>query len=1166
MVGLQENSYLLRLSRALLAYFLSFLLIFQPFVSYADGGIVVDGAAPASQRAGLDAAQNGVPVVNITAPSAGGVSRNSFTDFNVDSRGVIMNNSLVVGVSQLGGALPGNANFTGGRTASIILNEVTSTNRSNISGATEIFGDRAQYVLVNPNGITCSGCGFINTPRVTLSTGAADVSGGNLNGFNVTGGDVRFEGLDVNATGLDSFDIISRTASFAASVYAGSELNVITGSNHVDYNTKAATPIAGSGAAPQVGVDSSALGGMYAGKINLVATEAGVGVNTQGTLGASSGDIKITADGRIEFKDANAKGKIKVTSNSASVKHSGNSYSEGNTEITAAGAVELADGFTASKGDVKINSAILDENSAASLMAGVDAIVSGADVTFNDNGIGALNITTSGIVNNAGLLTGASITANSGSFNNTGLVQSVGDITIISGSIANNNNYVLDSNGNIAGGINSRGKLTLTSTSGNIDNTDGAVTSTGLFTITSSGSLINNSLISGSGAISINAANVDNSDSYFTDINGYLIGGIIAGGSLGITTSGVVNNTSGAISANSLNISSTGSLTNDSGLISSATAINSTSVGVSNNSGAIYANNAVNINAGNGNFSNTSGVINTAGNIDINHAAAFSNTGLISGSGVGVSAYSIDNSNSYNTNSSGVLTTGILSNGDVTLTASNGAILNNSGAVFGHNLALTSTGQLNNTAGLLQATNTANITAFGINNSSTFVKNSSGTLVKGIITASDLTIAAGSGDIDNTSGAIKSSGKITATNTAALTNTGLIQSTGDTNITSASLANSNNLHTESNGNLDKGILSGGKLDINTSGDAANSGALYSDGKLTVTSGGNVVSTGLVAAGDDIGVTAAVVSNSGSIITDYNIALKANTGNLSNAGGYISGNNIGITANNGNFDNSGGLSQSAGTTTINSKGLINDNTYVFDSSNNLAAGIISGGDLTATTGTGGFSNSNGAIYSQGAATITSSGNFNNTGLVKSINDLSVTAANIDNSNSVGLISNQDITLSASAGTIKNIAGYIAARNITATSTGKFDNTGGTLRSTINARINANGIDNSDTYITDNSGNIISGIIAGGTITLLANTGDIISSNGAIIGSGNIILTADGKIQNSGLIQGSHDITANAGNIDNSDSYFTDNNGTLIGGILAGGNANLTANNGDIIMVI
>ena len=120
-------------------------------MSYALDGIAVDTSSSGS-RANLDSAQNGVPIVNIVNPNSSGLSHNKFIDFNVDKSGVIINNSRTLGVSKLGGAINGNANLSS--EARLILNEVTSSNRSALNGATEIFGGKAEYILANPSGIT----------------------------------------------------------------------------------------------------------------------------------------------------------------------------------------------------------------------------------------------------------------------------------------------------------------------------------------------------------------------------------------------------------------------------------------------------------------------------------------------------------------------------------------------------------------------------------------------------------------------------------------------------------------------------------------------------------------------------------------------------------------------------------------------------------------------------------------------------------------------------------------------------------------------------------------------------------------------------------------------------------------------------------------------------
>ena len=218
--------------KPLLTYILSFTLIFNPiFISshyaYAiptqnglndghidnmqthlettAGDIRIDG----STNTGLDRAQNNVPIVNIATPSNAGVSKNNFTDFNVGNEGAIMNNSNVIATSKLGGALYANPNLDPTKDeARIILNEVTSTNRSKLYGATEIHGYNAEYILANPNGITCKGCGFINTPRASLITGTSNMNNGDIEGFDISShGDIVINGNNNNLqTGLNVWD------------------------------------------------------------------------------------------------------------------------------------------------------------------------------------------------------------------------------------------------------------------------------------------------------------------------------------------------------------------------------------------------------------------------------------------------------------------------------------------------------------------------------------------------------------------------------------------------------------------------------------------------------------------------------------------------------------------------------------------------------------------------------------------------------------------------------------------------------------------------------------------------------------------------------------------------------------------------------------------------
>ncbi|MEC7939438.1 MAG: filamentous hemagglutinin N-terminal domain-containing protein, partial [Pseudomonadota bacterium] len=289
-----------------LTYTLCGVLTIQPALA----NVVIDGSSANTSKT---QAGNGVEVINIATPNGQGLSHNQYQQFNVDPEGLILNNSTAqISQSQLGGLLQNNPNLNG-KAADVILNEVTGANRSQLEGYTEVFGQQANVILANPYGITCDGCGFMNTPRVTLSTGAPELNNGQLTGFDVSKGSVTIEGLGLDATHQTYFDIISRTAEINANIHAN-DLSVITGNNKVSYlsnqvTEKASTP----SSKPALAIDSSSIGGMYAGRISLVATEDGVGVNL-GNLVSNAGDIVLTADGKVQLASAQSAQSIDITS------------------------------------------------------------------------------------------------------------------------------------------------------------------------------------------------------------------------------------------------------------------------------------------------------------------------------------------------------------------------------------------------------------------------------------------------------------------------------------------------------------------------------------------------------------------------------------------------------------------------------------------------------------------------------------------------------------------------------------------------------------------------------------------------------------------------------------------------------------------------------------
>lgn len=176
--------------------------------------------AAANANTGVTAAGNGVPLVNIATPNGNGLSHNQFTDYNVGQQGLILNNATGKTQStQLGGIILGNANLQG-QAANLILNEVTGGSPSQLRGYTEVAGQQAHVVVANPNGITCDGCGFINTPRATLSTGKPIIEGGRLDRLQVDGGAISIEGQGLNASNIDQFDLITRSARLNAELHA----------------------------------------------------------------------------------------------------------------------------------------------------------------------------------------------------------------------------------------------------------------------------------------------------------------------------------------------------------------------------------------------------------------------------------------------------------------------------------------------------------------------------------------------------------------------------------------------------------------------------------------------------------------------------------------------------------------------------------------------------------------------------------------------------------------------------------------------------------------------------------------------------------------------------------------------------------------------------------
>lgn len=263
--------------------------------------IVADPSAPGRQRPTVLSAGNGVALVNIQTPSAAGVSRNSYRQFDVGAPGAILNNSRGEAQTQLGGWVAGNPWLaTGG--ARIILNEVNSSDPSWLKGPIEVAGQRAEVVIANPSGIQVDGAAFINASGVTLTTGTPVFNGGALDAYLVQRGQVSVEGAGLDTRGADATTILARATQLNAALWA-QRLRLVSGANTIDAASQLPTGSAPpTGEAPAFALDVAAVGGMYAGQIQLIGTEAGLGVNNQGVISAESGPLELRADGWLVNK------------------------------------------------------------------------------------------------------------------------------------------------------------------------------------------------------------------------------------------------------------------------------------------------------------------------------------------------------------------------------------------------------------------------------------------------------------------------------------------------------------------------------------------------------------------------------------------------------------------------------------------------------------------------------------------------------------------------------------------------------------------------------------------------------------------------------------------------------------------------------------------------
>ncbi|MHB1117843.1 hemagglutinin repeat-containing protein [Sideroxydans sp.] len=876
----------------------------------------------------------------------------------------------------------------------MILNEVTSTNRSQLNGYTEVAGQRAEVIIANPNGITCNGCGFINTSRGVLTTGTPVMgAGGSLDAYRVTGGDIQIGASGLNGSNLDQLDLISRSLKVNGEIWANN-LNAITGLNQVNHTDLGVQLITGDANKPTVGIDVALLGGMYANKIHLVGTEAGVGVSSAGALAAQAGDFSLDTQGQITLTGkTTSSGNLSLNS-AAGISNTGTLDSRQNVQITAAGAIANSGALTA-QNNLTLNAATL--NSSGTLGAGING---------NGNASQPGNITIS--TQNQATATGTNIAG---------------------GQIAINGSAI-----NLGGSFTSAQQdINLTAGAGNIDLNNAQTQSlAGNVNLTANGTISNdNGLLLGT---QVTATGTQLSNQY----------GQI--GTQRIVMSGnLLDNSNGLIQANQLDFT-LGNLTNRNGGIRQTGSQPLTAIIIGNaldNTGGwiqsdsddftLGANTLTNDNAGQivhtgqgtlivnatGALSNTGGLISSQGNASIGAGSLNNQGGVISVTGNGdiISQSTLDNSAS-----------GYIGATALTLTASNGAVNNTGGmieAVTGLTLdaqSLTNSGgaikvlsvaDAQNTPTLLKITATQDIINNALNGVSGFI-------------GSNGELAISSAALNNNGGKLYSNKNLVLTTSAALSNqSGFIQTDSDLSVTATGALNNQSGTLEANGASSLFSLTAASIDNTFGGRIANSGT----GLTTINGGSRIDNEGTLGGRGDLTLSAGLLNNTTSnawIQSGGTLNLNV-SGTLNNDAGAIyaaQALQLNQTSANVNNTNGGEISSSGNSTinvaTVNNAGgnILAGNSLSLTANSYTGAGLVAAGNSNTITLQGDFTYGSGNVFaSDGDMAIAVTGTLTNTVVMQALGTLTIKAANINNQ-AAGHFNSNRTDLQATNGAITN----------------------------------------------------------------------------------------------------------------------------------------------------
>ncbi|HCX6164044.1 TPA: hemagglutinin repeat-containing protein [Escherichia coli] len=1118
--------------------------------SVSAAGIVADHGAPGHQQPTITQTASGIPQVNIQTPSAGGVSHNTYSQFDVGNQGVILNNAHNNVQTQLGGMVAGNPWLAKGE-ARIILNEVNSRNPSQLNGFVEVAGKKAQVVIANPSGISCDGCGFINANRATLTTGQPQMKNGSLTGFSVERGEIQVTGKGMDASRTDYTDIIARSVKINAGIWA-QDLKVTTGRNNVDIaHGQTEKKAADASSQPQVALDVASLGGMYAGKIRLVGTETGVGVRNAGHIGAQAGAVTLTADGRIENSGSiSAKTDVHLAT-TRELHNSGSVYAGQDTQIQSDGAFTHT-GSVASRRNTRIQTTRLTGSERSLLAAGVKddgrlaeagnltvsttgelaahgQVLSGGDMQLKGQGLDLGNSRIQG--------QHTELNATSGNLSTQNAQLSAGTLSARTAGQFSNNGGTINAD-------------TLQISAQSLSNRKGSLiqTGTGDFSLSLPGSVDNREgLLAANGAVRLDALRLDNRRGKVQAAQS---------GSLQVKTTGAVDNQQGRLLASSDILINTQALNNDNGLISAAAG-----------TGRIKTQQSV---------SNTEGRMESAGRLDISAGSLNNHQGTVVSDGLSVTLDgALDNTSGRLLSQKTLSVSGselvsddglIQSGGDMTLDVQDGVLSNRNtktrGGISSAGTLTVRAGMLNNQQGFMVGQKDMILNAGTLDNrqgvlgSQASLQISSGTLMnqKGALKAGTDMLLSG-GDVSNQEGTLAAGGDLNTHLNVLENQQGTVVSNGNSRLDVTRFDNqggrlvaqqsltlsSTDIINDASGLIQSGASLNLRADTLSNRNSGDRGGVISQGAMTLNAGTLDSTAGVLLSGDALSLTAGVVNNtSGQVVANGQIVANGLPGRnslaLNNQSGLIQGKGISINTAGQTLDNRGGTLNSLQELTVstgamdNRGGTVGAKTTADLSTTSLdnreGGRLVSEGELRLHTG--GLQNSHGQIQSVGDILFDSVRGVvdNVSGLIRSGSAITLNALQFINRHTQNTGQGLEAqTIHITTQDLDNQEGSILAdRALTVMADRTLSNNDGVLSSGATLSVsgrqltfsNRDGVVKAGQSVSVDAGQLGGDgkLLSLGDMTLKSNT--TFSNSGQTIANGNLTLSVNGDVSNTGSL--------------------------------------------------